>query len=162
VDTERLSSVQADPLLDGAHLNRQPGKLQTSVNADFQRSELTGSASIGVTGTAWERSNALADKLVADKWKLAAVQCETDGTIQFLALKEFKGFTAAMVGYTEESDWNWRVFIPFHAEADNPWNPSQTVDGGTCLDAEDPAAVTDSKLPTNNYGNFGTCDPAGC
>jgi hypothetical protein len=163
VDDARVAAVQADALLTGAKVQREPGKLQTSVDADFQRAEVSGSAAIGGTGNAWTQAHTLADNLAADQWKFTAVECDAGGSIEFYALKDYGEFTAAMTAESDGPQWSWRVYIPFHAETGNPWNPSRTVDAGTCLDAEEPlAASNDSQLPDHNYSAFGVCDPRGC
>ncbi|MDR1711532.1 MAG: hypothetical protein LBR58_06755 [Propionibacteriaceae bacterium] len=147
-DAQRLSAVQADAVLAGSTVANQASES----NGGFERSTLTGKADLGAADSAFAAAIDLVDKLQADQWQIVAVQCKAEG-IDFLMLKEFGDFTAAMSGGSDAVSWQWNVYVPFHSESANPWQPNTVVDAGTCLDAEDPAAAADSsgQLPENNF-----------
>lgn len=158
-DDARLAALADDPLFTDGSVSG-PQVPDTSANVSVQRGAITVdglwpsdvTAEPGPSGPAWPAATAMLVQLREAGWRPVAVSCELnrssglEGATVF-ATKEFGDFTAALEAVVRPPSSKLVGYVPFHAEADDPWSAhSEVPTGSSCLDGSGPP-VDEGSVP---------------
>lgn len=158
-DDARLAALADDPLFTDGSVSG-PQVPDTSANVSVQRGAITVdglwpsdvTAEPGPSGPAWPAATAMLVQLREAGWRPVAVSCELDrssgleGATVF-ATKEFGDFTAALEAVVRPPSSKLVGYVPFHAEAVDPWSAhSEVPTGSSCLDGSGPP-VDEGSVP---------------
>ena len=147
VDAARLDALATEPLLVGGTEEEATtsGRANVSINHDWSFA--------GDTAATLEQTRELLAEMRADGWiaTLEACNASVEASLissQFVAIKEFDDFTAAMLVQTNVDGAELDAFAPFHDEDPNPWHPTEELLGG-CLDGVPPTSPVLIDIPTD-------------